>query len=56
MKYLIGWIILTWAITIFLVFVFGWELSAKEKFLMCIGFCLFLLAISVGAFLITGGE
>lgn len=54
MTKLIGWLILVWSITIFLVLTLEWELSAKEKFLMCIGFCLFLLAISVSAFLITG--
>jgi hypothetical protein len=56
MTMLIGWLLLTWSIAIFLILVLGWEFSAKEKFLMCVGFCLLLLAISVGAFLITGGK
>lgn len=50
MTMLIGWLLLTWSIAIFLILVLGWEFSAKEKFLMCVGFCLLLLAISVGAF------
>lgn len=56
MTMLIGWLLLTWSIAIFLILVLGWEFSGKEKFLMCVGFCFLLLVISVGVFLITGGK
>lgn len=56
MTMIIGWLLLVWSITIFLILVLGWEFSVKEKILMCVGMCLFLLEISIGAFLITGGK
>lgn len=53
---LIGWLLLTWSITFFLVLMLAWGFSVKERLLICAGICLFLLAIGVGAFLITGGK
>lgn len=55
MRVLIGFNLIAFAITSFLVWVTGWELSTKDKLIFIMQEATFLGVLSVGAYLLTNG-
>lgn len=53
---LIGSYIISIAIIIFIVLMFGWDLEVKDKIAMIIGGSFLLAMIYLGAWLVTGGK
>lgn len=55
MKFLIGFNMIAFAITLFIVMICGYDMETKDKALMLVLFPVFTVLISIGAFLITEG-
>ena len=55
MKYLIGFNIVAFAITLLIVMIAGYDMEIKDKALMLVLFPVFTVLISIGAFLMTEG-
>ena len=55
MKYLIGFNIIAFAITLLIVMIVGYDMETKDKALMLVLLPVFTVLISIGAFLITEG-
>ena len=55
MKYLIGFNIVAFAITLLIVMIVGYDMETKDKALMLVLLPVFTVLISIGAFLITEG-
>ena len=55
MKYLIGFNIVAFAITLLIVMTLGYDMETKDKALMLVLFPVFTGLISIGAFLMTEG-
>ena len=56
MSTLIGTYIISIAITIFIVMMFGWDLEVKDKIAMVIGAAFLLAMAYLGTWLVTGGK
>lgn len=56
MTTIIGFIILMLAIIGFIIFVIGNDLEVKDQIKLFIGFSIFLIAITIGAGMITGWK
>lgn len=56
MNIFIGYWIMNFAITIFSVFIFGWDLEIKDKILIIVLFSIFIGLLEIGVFLMTGGN
>ena len=55
MKYLIGFNIIAFAITLLIVMIAGYDMETKDKALMLVLLPVFTVLISIGAFLMTEG-
>ena len=55
MKYLIGFNIVAFAITLLIVMIVGYDMETKDKALMLVVEPVFLGLLSIGAFLMTEG-
>ena len=55
MKYLIGFNIVAFAITLLIVMICGYDMETKDKALMLVLLPVFTGLISIGAFLLTEG-
>ena len=55
MKYLIGFNIIAFAITLLIVMIAGYDMETKDKALMLVLMPVFTVLISIGAFLMTEG-
>ena len=55
MKYLIGFNIVAFAITLLIVMIVGYDMETKDKALMLVLLPVFTVLISIGAFLMTEG-
>lgn len=55
MKFLIGFNIIAFAITLFIVMTIGYDMETKDKALILILLPVFVGLISIGAFLMTEG-
>ena len=55
MKYLIGFNIIAFAITLLIVMIVGYDMEIKDKALMLVLLPVFTVLISIGAFLMTEG-
>ena len=55
MKYLIGFNIVAFAITLLIVMICGYDMETKDKALMLVLLPVFTVLISIGAFLMTEG-
>lgn len=55
MKSLIGFNIIAFAMTLLMVFTFGYDMETKDKALILVLMPVFVGLISIGAFLITEG-
>ena len=55
MKYLIGFNIIAFAITLFIVMTLGYDMETKDKAMILILMPVFVGLISIGAFLMTEG-
>ena len=55
MKYLIGFNIIAFAITLFIVMTIGYDMETKDKTLILVLMQVFVGLISIGAFLMTEG-
>ena len=55
MKYLIGFNIIAFAITLFVVMVLGYDVETKDKAMILVLMPVFVGLISIGAFLMTEG-
>lgn len=55
MKGLIGFNMIAFAMTLFMVFTFGYDMETKDKALVLVLLPVFTGLISIGAFLITEG-
>ena len=55
MKSLIGFNMIAFAMTLFIVMTFGYDMETKDKALILVLFPLFMGLISIGAFLMTEG-
>ena len=55
MKFLIGFNIIAFAITLFIVITLGYDMETKDKALILVLMPVFVGLISIGAFLITEG-
>ena len=53
MKYLIGFNIIAFAITLLIVMIAGYDMETKDKALMLVLMPVFTVLISIGAFLMT---
>ncbi len=56
MMQVIGFIILGLAITGFIIFVIGNDLEVKDQIRLFIGFSIFIIAITIGAGMLTGWK
>ena len=55
MKYLIGFNIVAFAITLFIVMTLGYDMETKDKAMILVLMPVFVGLISIGAFLMTEG-
>ena len=55
MKFLIGFNIITFAITLFIVMTLGYDMETKDKAMLLVVEPVFLGLLSIGAFLMTEG-
>lgn len=55
MKYLIGFNIVAFAITLLIVMIVGYDMETKDKALILVLLPVFTVLISIGAFLMTEG-
>ena len=55
MKYLIGFNIIAFAITLFIVMTLGYDMETKDKAMILVLMPVFMGLISIGAFLMTEG-
>ena len=55
MKYLIGFNIIAFAITLFIVMTLGYDMETKDKAMILVLIPVFLGLLSIGAFLMTEG-
>lgn len=55
MQWLCGFNLIEFAITLFVVWVFGWELSTKDKLILIMYEAIFLGILSVGIYLLVNG-
>ena len=55
MKYLIGFNIIAFAITLFIVMTLGYDIETKDKAMILVLMPVFVGLISIGAFLMTEG-
>ena len=55
MKYLIGFNIVAFAITLLIVMIVGYDMETKDKALVLVLLPVFTVLISIGAFLMTEG-
>ena len=55
MKYLIGFNIIAFAITLFIVMTLGYDMETKDKAMLLVVEPVFLGLLSIGAFLMTEG-
>ena len=55
MKWLIGFNIMAFAMTLFIVMTFGYDMETKDKALILVLMPVFVGLISIGAFLMTEG-
>lgn len=56
MKELIGFNVMTLAVTMFLTWLICWDLELKEKVIFVIQEVLFLGSLSIGIYLMVGGK
>ena len=54
MNVLIGWILLLITMSVFITFVFGYDLDLKDKIICIVGTDTFVILLTVGVYLIVG--
>lgn len=54
MNVIIGWLLLLITISVFVTFVFGYDLELKDKIMCVVGTDAFVILIIVGVYLIAG--